>query len=246
VTAAVELSENPSVVSDGPRAAGSPASNTAIARTDWQAARAADPRAAQLALRAPACGLRGSARLVALGLTAAGAGLLPWLVYLAVSLPASPVAWHWPAAWAGLDGMEAAGLACTGVLMLRRDPRYCLTAAATAALLIADAWFDVTTAPPGSGELTSLLMAVLAELPTAALCAWLARRGLLALAAGSRGAGDSSWTRLGRGRPASCAIGWPHGAWPHGGWACAGWHCAGERCAGETCAGETWGDRFSR
>jgi len=119
---------------------------------------------------------------MALGLTAGGAGLLPWLVYLAVSLPASPVAWHWPAAWAGLDGMEAAGLACTGVLMLRRDPRSRLTAAATAALLIADAWFDVTTAPPGSGELTSLLMAVLAELPTAALCAWLACRGLRALA----------------------------------------------------------------
>jgi phosphoribosylamine---glycine ligase len=36
----------------------------------------------------------------------------------------------------------------------------------------------VTTAPPGSGDLTLLLMAALAELPTAALCAWLACRGL--------------------------------------------------------------------
>jgi hypothetical protein len=36
----------------------------------------------------------------------------------------------------------------------------------------------VTTAPPGAAELTSLLMAVLAELPAAALCTGLAIRGL--------------------------------------------------------------------
>jgi len=102
----------------------------------------------------------------------------PWLAYLAISLPASPTAWHWKAAWVGLDAMEAAGLVSTGVLLLRRDARASLTAAGTAALLLADAWFDVTTAPPGSGALTSLLMAVLAELPAAALCAGLAIRGL--------------------------------------------------------------------
>jgi phosphoribosylamine--glycine ligase len=165
MTSAVQLAEDPSVVSGRPCVASAP-----------------DGQEAELAVRGSARGLRISSRLVALGLTAGGAGLLPWLVYLAVSLPPSPVAWHWPAAWAGLDGMEAAGLACTGVLMLRRDLRYRLTGAATAALLVADAWFDVTTAPPGSGELTSLLMAALAELPTAALCAWLACSGLRALA----------------------------------------------------------------
>ena len=57
----------------------------------------------------------------------AGLCLLPWLVYLAVSLPASPRAWHWPAAWAGLDALEAAGLISTGLLLRRGDSRYCLT-----------------------------------------------------------------------------------------------------------------------
>jgi phosphoribosylamine---glycine ligase len=133
--------------------------------------------------------------LVALGLASGGVGLLPWMAYLAVSLPPSPVAWHWPAAWIGLDAMEAAGLGCTGVLMLRRDPRYCMAAIATAALLTADAWFDVTTSPPGSAELTSVLMAVLAELPTAALCAWLGWRGLRAGQAGA-GAAVSPAGRL--------------------------------------------------
>jgi hypothetical protein len=42
---------------------------------------------------------------LALGVTAAGLGMIPWLAYLAVSLPASPTAWHWPAAWVGLDAM---------------------------------------------------------------------------------------------------------------------------------------------
>jgi phosphoribosylamine--glycine ligase len=162
---AVEIAEDPGVVSGRPCVASVP-----------------DGQRAELTVPGSARGLQLSSRLVALGLTAGGAGLLPWLVYLAISLPPRPVAWHWPAAWAGLDGMEAAGLVCTGVLILRRDPRYRLAAAATAALLIADAWFDVTTAPPGSGELTSLLMAALAELPTAALCAWLACRGLRATA----------------------------------------------------------------
>jgi HAD superfamily hydrolase (TIGR01509 family) len=130
------------------------------------------------ALRRPGARAGRARTWLALGIAGAGLGLVPWLAYLAISLPPSPVAWHWPAAWAGLDAMEAAGLVSTGVLLLRRDARACLTAAGTAALLLADAWFDVTTAPPGSGALTSLLMALLAELPAAALCAGLAIRGL--------------------------------------------------------------------
>jgi len=139
-----------------------------------EAAGAAGARAADLEVGRSARSRPMLCRLVALGLAAGGAGLLPWLVYLAASLPPDAVAWHWPAAWAGLDAMEAAGLISTGVLMLRGDARYRLMAIATAALLAADAWFDVTTAPPGSGELASLLMAALAELPTAAACTWLA------------------------------------------------------------------------
>lgn len=124
-----------------------------------------------------------SPRWLALALTGAGIGQLPWMFYLAVSLPASPQAWHWPAAWVGLDAMEAAGLLTTGFLLLRRDARYCLTAAATAAMLVADAWFDVTTAQPGSAELSSAAMAAFAEVPGSALCIVLAARGLRRLLA---------------------------------------------------------------
>jgi phosphoribosylamine--glycine ligase len=123
-------------------------------------------------------------RWLALGSTLAGAGLLPWMVYLAISLPASPRAWHWPAAWVGLDAMEAAGLLTTGVLLLRRDVRSCLTALATAGLLAADAWFDVTTAPPGTGQLASVVMALAAELPGAVCCTAIGVAGLRRLLAG--------------------------------------------------------------
>jgi phosphoribosylamine---glycine ligase len=141
------------------------------------------PAAAALAVSSSAGQVR-ARRWLGLGFTAAGVALLPWLVYLAVSLPASARAWHWPAAWAGLDAMEAAGLLATGFLLLRRDVRWRLAALPTAGLLLADAWFDVTTAPPGTGELVSLAMALAVELPVAALCMAVGVAGLRTRASG--------------------------------------------------------------
>jgi hypothetical protein len=48
-------------------------------------------------------------------------------------------------------------------------PLVASTSAATAALLLADAWFDVTTAPPDRPLLVALLLAVFVELPAAAI-----------------------------------------------------------------------------
>jgi hypothetical protein len=89
-------------------------------------------------------------------IAASAAVLVPWAAYLAVSLPASVSARHWPAAWAGLDVMMSAGLAATAWLAVRRDRRMAFPAAATAALLLADAWFDVCTAPAGGPLLMAL------------------------------------------------------------------------------------------
>jgi hypothetical protein len=49
--------------------------------------------------------LRWLVRLIAV----CAAVLVPWAAYLAVSLPASVSARHWPVAWAGLDAVMAAG-----------------------------------------------------------------------------------------------------------------------------------------
>jgi phosphoglycerol transferase MdoB-like AlkP superfamily enzyme len=82
--------------------------------------------------------------------------LLPWAAYLAVSLPASASARHWPVAWAGLDVVMSVGLAATAWLAVRRDRRMAFPAVATATLLLVDAWFDVCTAPAGGPLLMAL------------------------------------------------------------------------------------------
>jgi hypothetical protein len=69
------------------------------------------------------------------------------VVVLATTLPGKYHAAHWPAAWVGLDTLEAVGLITTGLLALRGDRRLPSAATATATLLAVDAWFDMTTSP---------------------------------------------------------------------------------------------------
>ncbi|WP_328640671.1 hypothetical protein [Streptomyces canus] len=109
-----------------------------------------------------------------MALIGCGLALLPWLLVLAAALPTAPSVPHWSAAWVGLDALEALGLTATGALLLRRDPRHPLTAAATAALLIVDAWFDIVTSARGAELAAAIAMAAVAELPMAALCVVLA------------------------------------------------------------------------
>ncbi|MGW9176081.1 hypothetical protein [Streptomyces decoyicus] len=101
-------------------------------------------------------------------LTGAGLALLPWLGYLAGTLPPAEAA-----AWVALDAMEAAALLTAGTRLLRGDSR---NRAAAAVLLLADACLDLATAAPGTELATALAMAVGAELPLAGLSAWLASR----------------------------------------------------------------------
>jgi hypothetical protein len=49
-----------------------------------------------------------------------------------------------------------------------------IAAAGTGALLTADAWFDVLTSSPGWNEAEAIAMSLLAELPLAFTCFWLA------------------------------------------------------------------------
>jgi type IV secretory pathway component VirB8 len=120
--------------------------------------------------------------------------LLPWIVYLAHSLPSRQVSADSDIAWAGFDVMLSIALASTGYFALRRS-RYLATAAAAAAtLLVVDAWFDVVTTLPGQ-RLEPVVLAVLVELPLASVCVWLSlhtqqvaeRRLVLLLRRGPKG-----------------------------------------------------------
>lgn len=98
--------------------------------------------------------------------------LLPWIVHLADTLPARAVSRHYDVAWAGFDVMLFLALGTTAVLVLRRSLLMGAAGTWSAALLVADAWFDVVTAPTGSQMVQALVLAAVVELPLAALCLW--------------------------------------------------------------------------
>ncbi|MFF0433727.1 hypothetical protein ACFYU9_16025 [Streptomyces sp. NPDC004327] len=106
-----------------------------------------------------------------------GLALIPWVVYLHVGMPATAQEARWAWTWTGLDALEALALIGTGRLLMRRDPRASLTATAVTALLVVDAWFDTMTASSGEDLVWAIVLAVVAELPLAVVCARLAWRG---------------------------------------------------------------------
>jgi hypothetical protein len=99
--------------------------------------------------------------------------LVPWMVLLGLTLPASTEVRHWSLAWIGLDVLLAAGCAATALLGLRRDARMRQAASATASIAVLDAWFDITTAQPGAALAQALACAV-AEAGLACACVVLA------------------------------------------------------------------------
>ena len=108
-------------------------------------------------------------RRIRLVLMSAGvAGLIPWTVYLGLTLPDRYVTYNWTATWVGFDALLLIFMGATAVLGLLRRQLVMLAAFTTGVLLVCDAWFDVMTAAPAD-HWVSVLTAVLAELPLAAL-----------------------------------------------------------------------------
>jgi hypothetical protein len=95
-------------------------------------------------------------------------GLVPWTVYLAITLPDKYIAHNWPATWVGFDILLLVFMVATAILGVLRRQLLVLTAFTTGILLVCDAWFDVMTAAPADRWL-SVLTAALGELPLAAV-----------------------------------------------------------------------------
>ncbi len=106
-------------------------------------------------------------------LVGCAAVLVGWIGVLATTLGSAETVRHWSVTWVGLDVLEVAGLVATAVLFRLRSPLAASAGAATAALFAVDAWFDVTTAATGWPSLLAIVLALVLELPLAALCAWL-------------------------------------------------------------------------
>lgn len=106
----------------------------------------------------------GIATLVAGGVAVV---LLPWVLILAATLPPTYQANHWNLAWIGLDLAIAVTAGVTAFLLHRHDPRAALTAVAAGTLLVADAWFDISTSGPGLDHNLALAQGLLLEVPLA-------------------------------------------------------------------------------
>jgi len=95
------------------------------------------------------------------------AALIPWTVYLAVTLPSHYVARNWVATWVGFDILLLTMLTLTAIAGWKRKQLVFPTAFASGVLLICDAWFDVMTSQRGADLTQALLSAFLVELPLA-------------------------------------------------------------------------------
>jgi hypothetical protein len=111
--------------------------------------------------------------------------LLPWIVYVAWSLPSRSASSSWDVAWAGFDAGLFAALAATGWAAWRHAWWVQAAAIATATLLVVDVWFDVVTAS-GGALAVAIVEAVLVELPLAALSLSIARHASVVNARGSQ------------------------------------------------------------
>jgi hypothetical protein len=101
-------------------------------------------------------------------------GTVPWVIYLAVTLPRHATFAHYRGVWVGFDTALVIVLALTARLAWRASPHVSLAATATATMLLVDAWFDVMTTPIRHGLLMAIALAVVVEIPLAAICLWIA------------------------------------------------------------------------
>jgi hypothetical protein len=101
-------------------------------------------------------------------------GIVPWIVYLALTLPGRQRAVDYDIAWVGYDSAMCLVMAALAYCALRRKPATGPIAAVAATMLVVDAWFDIVTTEEGKQLAFAIGSAVIAEIPLAIICAWVA------------------------------------------------------------------------
>jgi hypothetical protein len=106
-------------------------------------------------------------------------GMIPWVIYLGVSLHAQHISRNWSITWVGLDITQISLLLITGLLTRLKSIYMIFTAAITGTLFLTDAWFDILAYRLGTfGSSEAILMAIFGEVPLAIMSYMLAIHGI--------------------------------------------------------------------
>jgi len=98
---------------------------------------------------------------------ALAAVLVPWVLYLGLTLPRKHIIFHWDVSWAGLDiGMIGIFL-LTAILAYKKSRWVVMSATASGSFLVLDAWFDILGSQHGFELKEAVFLAVFIELPLA-------------------------------------------------------------------------------
>ena len=120
--------------------------------------------------------LRRRRRFGLLFMTACCLVLAAWIAILVLTLPERYTSHDWPAVWVGLDIAELACFAATAWAAWHQRQILIFLMVVTGTLLVCDAWFDLALAYGSRGFMTSLISALVVELPLAVLLFTSARR----------------------------------------------------------------------
>jgi hypothetical protein len=119
------------------------------------------------------------ARLISWLFLTAAIALIPWIVFLGLTLPPKYDAGHWQLLWTGFDValLVALGYAAWAAWFQRQI--LATTSVILGTLLLCDAWFDMLTSFGHRDEWLTLLTGFGAEIPLALFFFWLYRRIVL-------------------------------------------------------------------
>jgi hypothetical protein len=98
---------------------------------------------------------------------------VPWMIYLAYTLPRREDSDHYDVAWLGFDIAQWAVMGALAYAIIKRRPAVAPLASAAATLLVVDAWFDMVTASTRNEFMVAFVLAALIEVPAALVCVWI-------------------------------------------------------------------------
>lgn len=121
-------------------------------------------------------------RVTLIALTVGVVVLSSWLGVLSVELPDRHAAHLWRLAWTGFDAALLLAFAAAAWAGWRRRQVALVALVVAGTLLLCDAWFDVTLSWHTDEQLSSILLAVLVEIPLGIYLCFVAFRMLQTLA----------------------------------------------------------------